>query len=150
MRTTSNHSRDHRGKTKMVFSVEEKIIIKNYLDEFGLSAYEIWKLHEETKGWKYRSIKRLVNRYKEYGSMDRRKGAGRPRTVNTEENAELVEELICSQEDEPHTHLTPRQIESTEDISRSSVVRIVNEQGIDNFKRNKTTAISEGTRKKTG
>ena len=65
--------------------------------------------------------------------MDRRKGAGRPRTVNTEENAELVEELICSQEDEPHTHLTPRQIESTEDISRS-FVRIVNEQAIDNFK----------------
>ena len=49
MRTTSNQSRDHRCKAKMVFSVEENIIIKNYLDEFGL-GYEIWELHEETKG----------------------------------------------------------------------------------------------------
>ena len=148
MKTTNRSSHTRRGNAKMVFSYEDKIIIQNYLDEFGMSAYEIWQLHEETKGWKYCSVKRLVKRYKEYGSMERRKGSGRPRTVTTQENTELVEELICSQEDEPHTHLTPREIEGTEDISRSSIVRIVNDQGINNFKRNKTTAMNEGTRER--
>ena len=39
------------------------------------------------KGWKYRIIKRLVSRYKKYGSLDKQKGAGPPQTTNTEENA---------------------------------------------------------------
>ena len=89
----------------MMFSDDDKIIIKNYLDEFGLSAYEIWQLQEKMKGWKYRSIKRLDSRCKKYGSMDKQKDADPPRTANTEENAELVEELICSQEEGPHTYL---------------------------------------------
>ena len=61
MKTTSNPSRDHCGDAKMMFSDDDKIIIKNYLDEIGLSAYETWK-------WKYRSIKSLLSRYKKSGS----------------------------------------------------------------------------------
>lgn len=78
----------------------------------------------------------------------RKEGSGRPRTTRTEENEETVEELICSQEEQPHTHLTPRQIEQSEEISRSSVIRIVRDKSIDNFKRSKTTAMNEGTRKR--
>ena len=33
--------------------------------------------------------------------MDKQKGAGPPRTTNTEENAKLAEESICSQEEGP-------------------------------------------------
>ena len=91
MRTRSNPSRDHRGDAKMMFSDDGKIIILNYLDEIGISAYEIWK-------WKYRSIKSLLSRS---GSMDKQKGAGPPRTTNAEENAKLAEESICSQEEGP-------------------------------------------------
>ena len=38
--------------------------------------------------------------------MDQRPGSGRPVTVTTEENEELVGDLICSQEN-PGTHLAP-------------------------------------------
>ena len=131
----------------MVFSYEDKIIIKNDIEEHHLNAYQIWKLHTE-KGWTYTSIKRLVQRYKETGTMERMKGSGRPRTVRTEENEDTVEELICSQEDQPHSHLAPRQIEKSEGISRSSIVRMVDEKGISNFKRTKTVAMNEGTRER--
>ena len=53
-----------------------------------------------------------------------------------------------SQENEPHTHLPPRKIEQSEGISRSSVIRMVREKEIDNFKRSKSTAMNEGTRKR--
>ena len=106
------------------FSDADKIVIQNEIDEFELNAHQIWKRHKQ-KNWKYCSVKRVVARYKKYGTMERKKGSGRPRTARTEENEETVEELIMSQEDEPHSHLAPRQIEKSEVISRSSVVRIV-------------------------
>ena len=79
--------------------------------------------------------------------MQRKKGSGRPRTARTEKNEELVEELICSQE-EPHTHLTPRQIEKSEEISRSTVRRIIDDKDISNFKRAKTPAMKDATRQR--
>ena len=57
--------------------------------------------------------------------MERRPGSERPRTVTTAENEEMVEELICSQEEKPGTHLSPREIEKYTGISRSSVRRMV-------------------------
>ena len=51
--------------------------------------------------------------------MERKKGSGRPRTGRFEENEETVKEFIMSQEDKPHGHLAPREIEESEGISRS-------------------------------
>lgn len=131
----------------MVFSYDDKVIIRNDIDEYGLNAYQIWSRHKQ-KLWTYTSIKNIVKRYKETGTMQRKKGSGRPRTTRTEKNEETVEELICSQEDEPHSHLAPRQIEKAEGISRSSVVRITREKDINNFKRTKTNAMNEGARER--
>ena len=83
---------------------------------------------------------------KKNGTMDRMKGSGRPSSVVTEENEEMVEELICSQEEQPHSHLAPRKIQETTGIDRSAVRRIVKKKGLNNFKRSKTTAMNEGTR----
>ena len=77
--------------------------------------------------------------------MERKKGSGRPRTARNEENEETVEELIMSQEDEPHSHLAPRQIEESEGITRSSGVRFLRNKEINNFKRLKTPAMNKGT-----
>ena len=41
--------------------------------------------------------------------MNRKGGSGRPRSITTEENTDLIEELICSQEEAPHTHLATRE-----------------------------------------
>ena len=68
----------------MVFSNEDKIIIQNDYEEKGWSAYKIWKNHPSKK-WDYYSVKRLMKKFRETGSMDRGHGSGRPRTVSTEE-----------------------------------------------------------------
>ena len=77
--------------------------------------------------------------------MERKRGSGRPTTVTTEENMDLVEELICSQE-EPHTHLAPRKIAEQTGISRTSIRRMIKKRNLKQFKRLKTPQMSEGTR----
>jgi len=52
------------------------------------------------------SLYRMLKRFEDDGSMKKRPGSGRPRTIPTEEN-EVVEDLICSQEDTPGSHLSP-------------------------------------------
>ena len=45
-----------------------------------------------------------------HSSMDRRQGSGTKRTVSTRENIELVQELDLSQESQPGTHQSVREI----------------------------------------
>ena len=87
----------------MVLSSEDKVVIKNDFEEKGWTAYKIWKQHP-TKKWALSSIQRLVKKIKETGTIERRPGSGRPITATTEENGDLVEEMICSQDDAPGTY----------------------------------------------
>ena len=104
----------------MVFSKEDKIIIQNDYEEKGWSAYKIWKDHS-SKNWTYTSVKRLLKRFKGSGTMNRKEVSGRPTSVTTEENTDLIEELICSQEKAPYTHLAPRKIAEQTGMSRSRI-----------------------------
>jgi len=58
-----------------------------------LDNFQIWK-EPKAKGWVWISVQQLVKRYKVSGTMDRKKGPGRPITATTVENADLVESLI--------------------------------------------------------
>ena len=78
----------------MVFSSEDKAVNKNYYEEKDWTTCQIRKKHNSKK-WVLSSVQRLLKRLKEDGSMKRRTGSGRPIPVTTDENAELVEELIC-------------------------------------------------------
>ena len=78
--------------------------------------------------------------------MKRRTGSGRPITVTTDESAELVEEMICSQEDFPGTHKSPQEIARNVGISRSSARRLVKRRKMNQFKRMKTPHVNNGTR----
>ena len=69
----------------MVFSKEVKIIIQNDYEEKGWSAYKIWKDHS-SKNWTYTSVKKLLKRFKDNGTINRKEGSGRSRSVTTEEN----------------------------------------------------------------
>ena len=71
---------------------------------------------------------------------------GRLITLTIDENAETVEELICSQEDFPGIHKSPREIARNFGISRSSVRRLVKRRKINQFKRMKTPHMNNGTR----
>ena len=60
----------------MVFSAEDKVIIKHYVQK-GYTAYRIWKENPERK-WKYTSVKRLIKKFKEEGTMNGTKERIRP------------------------------------------------------------------------
>ena len=60
------------------------------------------------------------------GSVERRRGSGRPKTIQTGDNIAVVDELAQSQEnEEPGTHDSPREIEFETGIARSSLRRIL-------------------------
>ena len=88
------------------------------------------------------------DQYKENGSIDRRPGLGRPWTAKTAENKEIVEDLICSQEESPGSYMSPREIEKYTGISHSSVRRMVKRKGLKQFKHLKTQRMTEGTRER--
>ena len=87
-----------------------------------------------------RLIKIIVDATK---SADRKKGSGRPRSARTEDNIGIVKELILSQEDNPQTHKTPREITKTTGIPRSSVQRIIKRDiKLNTFKRLSMTLLT--------
>jgi len=70
-------------------------------------------------------VKRLLHRIDTTVSSDCKTGSGRRRTARTDGNASVVEELALSQEEEPGTHRTVRQIARETVITKSSVHRII-------------------------
>ena len=81
------------------------------------------------------------------GSTCRRHDAGQPRTVSTEENVDLIEELVCLQKKRLHTHLALRKITEQTRISRTSIRRMVKKKRkLKQFSHLKTPQLSEGTR----
>ena len=58
-----------------------------------------------------------------HGSATKHKtGSGRPKTARAVENVEHVAELICSQEDDPGTNKSTRQIAQDLQMSEKSVL----------------------------
>ena len=82
--------------------------------------------------------------FKDSGSMNRKERSGRPRSVSTEENTDLIKELICSQEDAPHTHLAPRKITEQTGISRLSIRRTIKRRNFRQLKWLKTLEMNDG------
>ena len=85
-------------------------------------SYNVWKNHTSKK-LDYSSVKCLLKKFREISSTGH--SSGHPRTVSTEENMYLIEDLVCSHEEQPRTHLGPRKIAEQIGISRSSVRRMV-------------------------
>jgi len=62
------------------------------------------------KNWTKAGLDTLLKKLKETGSTDRKRGSGRPNVARTEENVLALEELVLSQEDQPQSHHSTRQI----------------------------------------
>ena len=131
----------------MVLSYKDKIIIENDFLEKGWSAYKICQQHEE-KQWVLSSVKRLIRKIKNQGSIERKKGSGRPITACTPENEEFVDEEICSQENLPGTHTHPREIAEKLNVSHTSVRRMIKKKKNNQFKRAEAPKVDEGGRKR--
>ena len=82
------------------------------------------------------------------GLTERRKGSSRPVATIIEENASFFDDLVCSQEDEPGTHNSIRQIAPRILIGKSSFHRLVKEKNLYCYKRLKTPQMNSASRKK--
>ena len=107
-----------------MFSYEDKVLIKHYRQRFKWGARKI-KREFKDKRWNLRGLQYLLKKIDGTGDILRKKGSGRPRTVRTSENIELVEMEILSQEDKPKSHKTQGQIRRLTGISKGSIGRIV-------------------------
>lgn len=130
----------------MVFSDEDKVLIKNL---YLIKGYGSLKLMSEfpEKNWKRRGLDKLLKKLRETGTAERRKGSGRPKSARTEENVSAVEQLALSQEGQPQTHRSVRQISRETGIPRSSVCRIIHEDlGLKCLKKRRAQELTESNR----
>jgi hypothetical protein len=108
----------------MAFSEEDKISIKFLRQNKQYSANKFLKEFPQ-KGWSLGGLKKLIRKIDATGTAARRPGSGRKRTVRTVDNINNVEALVLSQEGNPQTHRTQRQIARELGISQQSVNNIV-------------------------
>ena len=129
---------------QMVFSKEEKIIIQNDYEEKWWSANRIWKDRSSKTG--------LTYPYKGFWSILKIVAPWIEKKVlvdigqTTEENNDLNEEMICSQDEALHIHLALRIIAEQTGISRSPIIRMRKRRIFHQFKRIKTPKIDYGCR----
>ena len=102
---------------------DKNLVKENYLHK-GWGAKRLMREYPG-KGWKKTTINDLLLKFRQTGAIARKAGSGRPKTTRTQQNIDVVEDLIQSQEDNPHSHSSPREIERSTGISRPSVRRIV-------------------------
>ena len=131
----------------MVLTYKQKVFIENDFNEKGWNTYKIWKEHPSFECSRM-AFHNLIKKVKEVGSTERRKGSGQPVTATTEENTSIVGELVCSQNDEPVTHNSIREIAPRISISKSSVHRSVKKKNLHCYKRLTTPQMNSACRKR--
>ena len=87
----------------MVFSKEDKILIKNLQESKGYSARKFIKEFPD-KNWNRKGLDYLLKKLRQMGTVERKVGSGRRRSARMTQNIDAVEDLIVSQEDKPRTH----------------------------------------------
>lgn len=129
-------------------SRDDKIRIQT-LRQQGLGAKAIRSAYPE-KLWSLDTLKRLCRQIDETGNaVERKIGSGRPKSARSTENINKVQELICSQEDQPGTSKSTRQIARTIGICEGSVRNIAKyDLTLSSFKRMPVQVINEATRMK--
>ena len=108
----------------MVFSVEDHILIENLYKCKGYLAKKLIREFPD-KGWNVRGLSYLLKKLRDTGTTARQPGSGRRWSARTDENVDVVNNLVLSQEGAPKTHRTTRQIARETGIHHSSVYRIV-------------------------
>ena len=108
----------------MAFSKKDRILIQELRENKGYGAKQLLK-EFPTKPWSLSGLKRLLKNITETGSSDKKMSSGRPRLWSTADNIKTVEELVQSQENNPGTHRTLRQIARETGMAATTVHRIV-------------------------
>jgi hypothetical protein len=126
--------------------VEDQYLIKSMFESKKYGARKI-KKEFPGKSWSLAGISNIIRKVKDTGTITRRKGSGRPKTVRTEGNIETVNEMIISQENRPGTHKSQREISRETGIHRSSVQRIVKKDlQLINLRKQKVQELTEANK----
>jgi len=80
------------------------------------------KVYQRVSEQKLLSLKKLLTKIDQTGSVDRKPGSGKRRTIWIAQNVDSVEELVLSQESAPGTHKTIRQIVKETGISKAKLL----------------------------
>ena len=108
---------------KMPYSEEDKWIIKHchYRETYKWGSRKILTQLGADKDWSRSGVQKIIDKVDSTGSIARRSGSGRPRSVRIPENFNEVEDRIFSKENEEREwekHESPRviarKIDSTE------------------------------------
>jgi len=99
------------------FTFEKKCFIKVLRQEKGWGAKRISSEFRQKK-WAVSSVNDLLRKIDKTGSVERKVGSGRPRSIRMQRNISRVNDLMCSQEDNPGTSESPREIQKVTGISR--------------------------------
>ena len=126
----------------------DKMRIQTLRDQ-GFGARAIKSLYPG-KQWSLSQIHRICKKVDSSGSaLGRKSGSGRPKTARTIANIDVVQELICSQEGQPGTSLSTRQIAQQIGICEASVRNIVKQDlRLCCFKRVPVQVITDATQQK--
>ena len=85
----------------------------------------------------------------ETGDVRRKIGSGRPRIARSKENLDAIEDMILSQEDNPGTHISQREIARELSISQASVSRASKtDLSLKAYRKTKSHALTENDMEK--
>ena len=115
----------------MVFSDDDRAVIEACHLEKGWGARRILK-EFPGRNWNLSSVSYQIKKIKDTGSTSIYIGN---KTAVNDDNKAYVEEMIVSQEDQPGTHKSQREISRYLNASRTSVRRMTKELNLKPFKR---------------
>jgi len=129
-------------------SIADKMRIQT-LREQGFGAKAITAMYP-AKNWSVQTVHSICRRVDQRGSaVERKIGSGRPKTARSDDNIAQVFDLICSQENQPGTSKSTRQIAAEIGISARSVRRIAKvDLKLTAFKRMPAQVINAATKAK--
>ena len=111
--------------------IEIRVLIGLGYTPQQIYEYRIANTVRGARDWKRTTIQDACKKIQaQRGSVERRHGSGRPRTVRTEDNEERVARLLQSPPRIPGTHLSARKVAASTGISRSTVRRIAKSRGL--------------------
>ena len=118
-----------------MFSADDKILIRECVLHKGWTPSRIMK-EFSTKKWPKTTVYRIVKKIRENECVLQRKpGSGRPKSALNVTNLQYIDDNVCSQENNPGSHKSQREIAKDLQISQSSVDRGIKNLGKMKFKR---------------
>ena len=116
---------------------DDRNLTKNLRIEKHLGA---WQMKKEFPNKNCSiSVKWVIKKIDIDGTTECKRGSGHPKSARNRQNIQRVSKLICSQDDNPHSHKSPRETEKETGKSRSTVRLIVKQD----LQRRKFTTIEQ-------